>query len=164
MHERMSEEWFSENWVRTAVEDDRLEDEAVTAVKNNRYGRNAVVWNSDTDANMRAAIGRPIAAGSTATWDDFDDDGDAEPEIYHVDRDGCADPAMSRSQGEVGTDAGQVNRNDSGGQFKAMPSDRIARSDRYFRLCRIRGRQRRRGDRLRRATASRRASRSAPHG
>ena len=57
---------------------------------------------------MRSAIGRPVAAGSTATWDDFDDDGDAEPEMYHVDRDGCADPVMSRSQGEVGTDAGLV--------------------------------------------------------
>ena len=55
MHARMPAEWFSENWVRTAVEDDRIEDAAVEAVKKNRYGEHAVVWSSDTDANMRAA-------------------------------------------------------------------------------------------------------------
>ena len=55
MHRMMPSEWFSENWVRTAVEDDRIEDAAVASVKKNRYGENAVVWSSDTDANMRAA-------------------------------------------------------------------------------------------------------------
>ena len=55
MHARMPTEWFSEAWVRTAVEDERIEDAAVAAVKRNRYGENAVVWSSDTDANMRAA-------------------------------------------------------------------------------------------------------------
>ena len=54
--------------------------------------------------------------------------------MYDVDRDGCADPVMSRSQGEVGTDAPLVNRNNGGGQFEAMPSERFAGSDRYFRL------------------------------
>ena len=55
MHGRMTEESFSEAWVRTAVEDERATDEAVLAVRNNRYGRKAVTWSSDTDANLRAA-------------------------------------------------------------------------------------------------------------
>ena len=55
MHAEMPGESFSEGWVRTAIEDERIEDKAVAAVKKNRYGENAVVWSSDTDANMRAA-------------------------------------------------------------------------------------------------------------
>ena len=55
MHARMPEESFSENWVRTAVEDDRIEEAAVDTVRENRYGRKAVIWSSDTDANLRAA-------------------------------------------------------------------------------------------------------------
>ena len=55
MHPRMNAEAFSESWVRTAVEDERVEDAAVQAVKDNRYGKQAVLWSSDTDANMRAA-------------------------------------------------------------------------------------------------------------
>ena len=55
MHRELPEEAFSENWVRSAVEDKRIEDTAVKAVKKNRYGERAVIWSSDTDANMRAA-------------------------------------------------------------------------------------------------------------
>ena len=55
MHPKMTEESFSENWVRTAVEDERVEDDAIVAVRVNRYGTKAVTWSSDTDANMRAA-------------------------------------------------------------------------------------------------------------
>ena len=55
MHERLPEESFSDGWVRSAVEDERVEDAAVASVKNNRYGAKAVLWSSDTDANMRAA-------------------------------------------------------------------------------------------------------------
>ena len=55
MHPKMSEESFSESWVRTAVEDERVDDDAVLAVRRNRYGAKAVTWSSDTDANMRAA-------------------------------------------------------------------------------------------------------------
>ena len=55
VHDRLPEESFSDSWVRTAIEDDRIETVAVAAVKKNRYGENAVVWSSDTDANMRAA-------------------------------------------------------------------------------------------------------------
>ena len=55
MHQELPEEAFSENWVRSAVEDKRIEDSAVQSVKKNRYGERAVIWSSDTDANMRAA-------------------------------------------------------------------------------------------------------------
>ena len=55
MHDQMGPESFSENWVRTAVEDDRIEGAAVESVRRQRYGSKAVMWSSDTDANMRAA-------------------------------------------------------------------------------------------------------------
>ena len=55
MHSKMSEDSFAENWVRTAVEDKRIEDDAVVAVRTNRYGEKAVIWSSDTDSNLRAA-------------------------------------------------------------------------------------------------------------
>ena len=55
MHGRMEPDAFSENWVRTAVEDDRAEDATVESVKKHRYGAKTVMWSSDTDANMRAA-------------------------------------------------------------------------------------------------------------
>ena len=55
MHEKMPAETFSENWVRTAIEGKNIEDEAVRTVKKHRYGGRAVLWSSDTDANMRAA-------------------------------------------------------------------------------------------------------------
>ena len=55
MHTKMPPESFSENWVRTAIENKRIEDEAVQTAKENRYGKRAVMWSSDVDANMRAA-------------------------------------------------------------------------------------------------------------
>ncbi len=55
MHEEMPGEWFSENWVRTAIEDDRIEESAVRTARKHRYSERAVLWSSDTDANMRAA-------------------------------------------------------------------------------------------------------------
>ncbi|MCY4507946.1 MAG: ATP-binding protein [Acidobacteria bacterium] len=55
MHEQMAPEEFADTWVRTAVEDDHVKDDAVGSVKVNRYGEDAVLWSSDTDANMRAA-------------------------------------------------------------------------------------------------------------
>ena len=55
MHDKMPGESFSETWVRTAVENKRIDDEAVRSVKQHRYGTRAVMWSSDTDANMRAA-------------------------------------------------------------------------------------------------------------
>ena len=55
MHDKMPSESFSENWVRTAIEDKRIDEKAVQTVKEHRYGAHAVMWSSDTDANMRAA-------------------------------------------------------------------------------------------------------------
>ena len=55
MHKQLPDESFSDAWVRTGVEDERIEDDAVVTVKEKRYGAHAVVWSSDTDANMRAA-------------------------------------------------------------------------------------------------------------
>ena len=61
MHTQMSPKKFSDNWVRTAVEDDRTNEDAVRAVKKNRYGSDAVMWSSDKNANMRAAeAGCPV--------------------------------------------------------------------------------------------------------
>ena len=58
----------------------------------------------------------------------------AEPRMHDVDRDGCPDLVMSRSQEEVGTDAPLVYRNNGSGQFEAMPPEPFAGSDRYFAL------------------------------
>ena len=55
MYDLMTPNTFSETWVRTGVEDERIEDAAVRAVRHHRYGAEAVMWSSDTDANMRAA-------------------------------------------------------------------------------------------------------------
>ena len=61
MHEQMAPESFSETWVRTAIENERIDDAAVESVKTHRYGKDAVMWSSDTDANMRAAeAGRQV--------------------------------------------------------------------------------------------------------
>ena len=54
--------------------------------------------------------------------------------MCHVDPDGCVDLVMSRSQGEVGTDAPLVNHNNGSGQFEAMPPERFDGSDRHFGL------------------------------
>ena len=55
MHEKMPAESFSENWVRTGIEGKNIGDAAVKTVKRHRHGGRAVLWSSDTDANMRAA-------------------------------------------------------------------------------------------------------------
>ena len=61
MHEKMAPESFSESWVRTAIEDKHIDKAAVRSVKQHRYGTDAVMWSSDTDANMRAAeAGCPV--------------------------------------------------------------------------------------------------------
>ena len=75
----------------------------------------------------------------SATTAEIDPDGenlynDAEPRMYDVDRDGCLDLVMWRSQEEVGPDAPLVYRNNGSGQFEAMPSEPFAGSDRYFGL------------------------------
>ena len=54
MHTRMEAEKFSENWVRVAVESNRMEAEAVQDTLLGRYGEKVVSWSSDTDANMKA--------------------------------------------------------------------------------------------------------------
>ena len=46
---------FAETWVRTALEDDRIEKPAVMRTKHERYGDKVALWSSNTDANMRAA-------------------------------------------------------------------------------------------------------------
>ena len=75
----------------------------------------------------------------SATTPEFDQDGehlsnDAEPKMYDVDRDGCADLVMSRNQQEVQPEAPLVYRNNGSGQFGAMPPEPFAGSDRYFGL------------------------------
>ena len=73
----------------------------------------------------------------SATTPELDQDGehlsnDAEPKMYDVDRDGCADLVMSRSLQEVRPEAPLVYRNNGSGQFEAMPPEPFAGSDRYF--------------------------------
>ena len=54
MHDEMQREEFSENWVRTGVENPAVEEGPVRAVIQNRYGEKVVTWSSNTDANMKA--------------------------------------------------------------------------------------------------------------
>ena len=73
----------------------------------------------------------------SATTPELDQDGehlsnDAEPKMYDVDRDGCADLVMSRSLQEVRPEAPLVYRNNGSGQFEAMPPEPFAGSNRYF--------------------------------
>lgn len=55
MHTNMPATAFADTWVRNAIEDERVDDEAVISAKNNRYGENVVLWSSRKEANMRAA-------------------------------------------------------------------------------------------------------------
>ena len=73
----------------------------------------------------------------SATTPELDPDGehlsnDAEPRMYDVDRDGCADLVMSGSLEEVAPHAPLVYRNNGSGQFEPMPPEPFAGSDRYF--------------------------------
>ena len=45
---------FAAQWVRTALEDDRVTPAAVKAAVTGRYGEKVTIWSSDTDSNMRA--------------------------------------------------------------------------------------------------------------
>ena len=54
MHDHMQAEQFADAWVKSAVESNRIEPEAVKKTINERYGDKVVTWSSDTDANMRA--------------------------------------------------------------------------------------------------------------
>ena len=65
----------------------------------------------------------------SATTAEIDSDGeslsnDAEPKMYDVDRDGCADLVMSRSQQEVQREAPLVYRNLTGGPVRRTTSGR----------------------------------------
>ena len=46
---------FAAQWVRTALEDDRVTPEAVKTTVTARYGDKVAFWSSHTDSNMRAA-------------------------------------------------------------------------------------------------------------
>ena len=46
---------FGAAWIRTAIEDERVSDEAVKATTRQRDGNLVAMWSSNTDANMRAA-------------------------------------------------------------------------------------------------------------
>ncbi len=54
MHGQMEREEFGETWVRTAVEDGRISEDAARATVERRYGRKAVLWSSDRNANSEA--------------------------------------------------------------------------------------------------------------
>ena len=50
----MQAEQFADAWVKSAVESNRIEPDAVKKTINERYGDKVVTWSSVTDANMRA--------------------------------------------------------------------------------------------------------------
>lgn len=51
--DRLEDEDISQQWVRTATEDDLVTDDTVEKVREKRYG-DAVLWSSDPEANRRA--------------------------------------------------------------------------------------------------------------
>ena len=53
-HHLLEGDDFAETWVRTALEDDRIEQPAVLRTKHERYGDRVAMWSSNTDANIRA--------------------------------------------------------------------------------------------------------------
>ena len=54
MHDDMRRDEFGETWVRTAVEDSRINEEAARTTVERRYGRRAVIWSSDRNASIEA--------------------------------------------------------------------------------------------------------------
>ncbi len=54
VHSEMKRDEFSETWVRTAVEDTRISEDAARATVQNRLGENAVLWSSSRNANLEA--------------------------------------------------------------------------------------------------------------
>ena len=54
MHGTMERDEFSETWVRTAVEDSRINEDAARATVKNRIGDKAVMWSSNRNANLEA--------------------------------------------------------------------------------------------------------------
>ena len=54
MHEQITTEQASKVWVRSGLEDRRIEKEAVRAVVEKRYGPRVVIASSNRDANLRA--------------------------------------------------------------------------------------------------------------
>ena len=54
MHDQMPPEYFSENWVRTGMENRAVEAAPVKTVIQNRYGDHVVTWSSNPDTNMKA--------------------------------------------------------------------------------------------------------------
>lgn len=54
MHTDMERDEFSETWVRTAVEDNRISEDAARATVKNRLGEKTVMWSSNRNANLEA--------------------------------------------------------------------------------------------------------------
>ena len=54
MHSEMERDEFSETWVRTAVEDNRISEDAARATVKNRLGEKSVLWSSSRNANLEA--------------------------------------------------------------------------------------------------------------
>lgn len=54
VHPDMERHEFSETWVRTAVEDNRISEDAARATVKNRLGKKSVMWSSSRNANLEA--------------------------------------------------------------------------------------------------------------
>ena len=54
-YEILEPDGFAETWVRSGLESDRIEKDAVKATVTKRYGNKVAMWSPDTNANMLAA-------------------------------------------------------------------------------------------------------------
>ena len=53
-HHLLEEDRFADTWVRTAMEDKRINSDAVKTAAAKRYGEKTLIWSNDANANMRA--------------------------------------------------------------------------------------------------------------
>lgn len=54
MYQDMEKEQFADTWVRTAMESNKITEDAVKTTIKQRYGDKVVTWSSKTDSNMKA--------------------------------------------------------------------------------------------------------------
>ena len=66
VHDKLDEYDVSKSWVRNASDDDLVSDDAFQSLQEKRYGKNAVMWSSDLQANEDAVSnGYAVIHGKT---------------------------------------------------------------------------------------------------
>ena len=53
-HHLMQGDEFANTWIRTAIEDDRVTDDAIRTTKVQKFGEQTAMWSPDHDANLQA--------------------------------------------------------------------------------------------------------------